>query len=382
MTIAKVGQKTVPIEVQVIGNVEAYSTIGVKSQVGGSLIQVGFKEGESVKKGALLFVIDPRPFEASVSQAKATLARDQAQAGLARANLARDTAQWKYAESQTGRYAKLKEEGVVPADQAEQMRSDSDAKHEAVRADEASIESAKAAIDADQAMLDTANVNLSYTTIRSPVDGRTGNVNLKLGNLVKANDTDLVTINEVRPIYVTFSVPEVQLSAIKQRMTQGQLAVFAEPQGAAVGEPVRLQGKLTFLDNTVDPSTGTIKLKGTFANEDGRLWPGQFVRVTLRLANVTDALVVPTQAVQSGQEGSYVYVVKTDMSVESRPVTPGMRVDQEMVIDKGLSVGEQVVTEGQLRLAPGMRVTLRGPGGGPGAPGGTGGRRRPPPTGS
>jgi membrane fusion protein, multidrug efflux system len=362
--ITKVIQKTVPVEIQVIGNVEALSTIGVKSQVGGLLTKVFFKEGESVKKDSLLFTIDTRPFEAQVSQAKATLSRDTAQLSLAKANLARDIAQQRYAEAQTGRYAKLLQEGVTSKEQAEQMRTDADAKAEAVKADEAMIESAKAAIEADQASLENANVQLSYTAIRSPIDGRTGNLNIKLGNLVKANDTDLVAINEVKPIYVTFSVPEAQLATIKQHMARGKLSVVAVPQAGTGEADGPEKGVLTFLDNSVDPTTGTIKLKGTFANEDGRLWPGQFIRVTLRLASLPDAMIVPTQAVQTGQDGQFVYVVKDDMTVDARPVTTGMRVDQDMVIDKGLQPGESIVTEGQLRLAPGMKVQMRQPGGG------------------
>ncbi|MGI8745617.1 MAG: efflux RND transporter periplasmic adaptor subunit [Bryobacteraceae bacterium] len=361
--MTKVVQKTVPIELQIIGNVEAYSTIGVKSQVGGQLTQVFFKEGDSVTKNSMLFAIDKRPFEAQVGQAKANLARDRAQLSLAQANMARDISQQRYAEAQTGRYAKLLQEGVTSKEQAEQMRTDADAKAQAVKADEAAIESAKASVQADQASLENAEVQLSYTAIRSPIDGRTGNLAIKQGNLIKANDIDLVTINQVKPIYVTFSVPEAQLATIKQHMGNRKLTVVAVPQDLSQTENVGERGVLTFLDNSVDSSTGTIKLKGTFTNQDGKLWPGQFVRVTLRLATLADALVVPTQAVQTGQEGQFVYVVKDDMSVEARPVVPGMRVDQDMVIDKGLRPGESIVTEGQLRLAPGMKVQTRQPGG-------------------
>lgn len=362
--MAKVVQKTVPVEIQVIGNVEAFSTIGVKSQVGGQLTGVFFKEGDFVRKNSLLFTIDKRPYEAQVSQAKANLARDTAQLSLAQANLARDASQQRYAEAQGARYDKLLQEGVMSKEQTEQVRTDADAKKEAVKADQAAIESARASLQADQAMLDNANVQLSYTSIRSPIDGRTGNLAIKEGNLVKANDIDLVTINQVKPIYVTFSVPEAQLSTIKQRMAQGKLTVAAVPQGMAETAEAAEHGVLTFMDNSVDQTTGTIKLKGTFSNENGKLWPGQFIRVTLRLDTLPDALVVPTQAVQNGQDGQFVYVVKDDMSVEARPVTTGMRVDQDMVIEKGLRPGESIVTEGQLRLAPGMHVQTRQPGGG------------------
>ena len=188
------------------------------------------------------------------------------------------------------------------------------------------------------------------------MDGRTGNLIIKEGSLVTANVTDLITINQVQPVYVTFAVPESRLGAVKQYMALAKLPVMAEPQDQSVRET----GVLTFVDNTVDPGTGTIKLKGTFANADRKLWPGQFVRVTLRLANQNAALVVPSQAVQTGQEGLFVYVVKPDQTVEARPVTTGSRADQDMVIERGLQAGETVVTEGQLRLAPGMRVRVRG----------------------
>lgn len=361
--MAKVVQKTVPVDIQIIGNVEAFTTIGVKSQVGGQLMQVFFKEGDSVRKNSLLFTIDKRPYEAQVSQVKANLARDTAQLSLAQANMARDLSQQRYAEAQAARYDKLLQEGVMSKEQTEQVRTDADAKREAVKADQAAIDSARASLQADQAMLDNANVQLSYTSIRSPIDGRTGNLAIKQGNLIKANDIDLVTINQVKPIYVTFSVPEAQLTGIKQRMAKGKLTVAAVPQGTAEAAEEAEHGVLTFMDNSVDQTTGTIKLKGTFSNNDGKLWPGQFIKVTLRLNTLPDALVVPTQAVQTGQDGQFVYVIKDDMSVDARPVTTGMRVDQEMVIEKGLRAGESIVTEGQLRLAPGMKVQTRQPGG-------------------
>jgi multidrug efflux system membrane fusion protein len=197
---------------------------------------------------------------------------------------------------------------------------------------------------------------LGYTEIRSPIDGRTGNLNVKLGNVVTANTMDLMTINEVSPIYVTFSVPEAQLRTVKKYMAVGKLPVFATPQDDDAGKEA---GLLTFVDNAVDPGTGTIKLKGTFQNADRKLWPGEFVRVVLRLTTQSNALVVPNQAVQTGQQGEFVFVVKKDRTVESRPVTTGIRVDQDLVVDQGLEFGETVVTDGQLRLSPGARVSVR-----------------------
>jgi multidrug efflux system membrane fusion protein len=356
VTVAKASQKNVPVEIQVIGNVEAYSTITVKAQVGGQLVDVHFHEGDYVKKGDLLFEIDKRPLEAAVNQAVANSARDQASLGQAKANLQRDTAQARYAVAQADRYAELAKGGIISKDQAEQLRANADAVSNAVEADKAAIQSAEAAIGSSKAMVENARVQLGYTEIRSPIDGRTGNLTVKQGNVVTANNMDLMTINQVEPIYVTFAVPESQLPAIKRYMAQGKLPVRAQPQDAQESEET---GVLTFVDNTVDTTTGTIKLKGTFSNTDHKLWPGQFVRVTLRLTTQQNAVVVPNEAIQTGQNGSYVYVVKEDHTVESRPVTTGARVEQDMVVDSGLEPGETVVTEGQLRLAPGSKVVIR-----------------------
>jgi membrane fusion protein, multidrug efflux system len=356
VVVAMVSQRDVPINVDVIGNVEAYSTITVKAQVGGELTKVSFHEGDPVKKGDLLFTIDSRPFEAQLSQAQANLARDTASLTQAQANLARDTANEKYAQDQSGRYRQLFEQGVVSREQTDQMRSSADALSQTVLADKAAIESARAQIVASKAAVETATVQLSYTAIRSPIDGRTGNIAVKQGNVVAANTSDLMTITEVQPIYVTFSVPEAQLTDIKRYMGQGQLPVHAAPQADAANPE---SGVLTFVDNSVDATTGTIKLKGTFQNAANRLWPGEFVRVTLGLTTRPHATVVPNQAVQTGQDGQFVYVVKQDRTVEVRPVVAGTRVDQELVIDRGLSPGETVVTEGQLRLTPGSHVQVQ-----------------------
>ncbi len=364
--VAMVSQKDVPINIDVIGNVEAYSTITVKAQVGGELTKVSFREGDYVKQGDLLFTVDQRPLQGQLNQAQANLARDKASLSQAEANLARDVANEKYAQDQAARYQKLFDQGVVSREQADQMRSSADALSQTVLADKAAIDSAKAQIVASTSAVSNATVQLGYTQIRSPIDGRTGNIAVKQGNIIAANTTDLMTITEVRPIYVTFSVPEAQLSDIKRYMAQGQLHVNAMPQED--GSNLE-SGVLTFVDNTVDATTGTIKLKGTFQNEDNKLWPGQFVRVSLRLTTRPNAVVVPNQAVQTGQDGQFVYVVKEDKTVEMRPVVTSTRVDQELVIDRGLEPGETVVTEGQLRLTPNSRVQIQGaPGGGRGRP--------------
>lgn len=373
VVVTTVTQKDVPIDIQVIGNVEAYSTITVKAQAGGELTKVYFHEGDYVKKGDQLFTIDQRPFQAQLSQAEANLARDVAALSQAQANLARDLAQEKYAQTQASRIDELFKAGVMSKEQTDQTRSSADALAQAVNADKAAIESAKAQIGAANAAIDNAKVQLGYTTIRSPIDGRTGNLMVKQGNIVAMNTTDLITIAEVQPIYVTFSVPEANLADVKKYMAAGKLPVTVTPQDDASKKET---GVLTFVDNTVDSTTGTIKLKGTFPNTDRALWPGQFVRVALRLTTRPDAVILPNQAVQTGQEGQFVYVVKADKTVEFRPVVTGARIDQDLVIEKGVQPGETVVTEGQLRLAPGSRIMLRderGP-----RPGG--GRRNRPPT--
>ena len=367
--VATVGEKTVPINIDVIGNVEAYSTISVKAQIGGQLTGVSFHEGDFVKKNDLLFTIDPRPYEAQLNQAEANLARDTAALSQAQANLARDMANEKYMQAEAGRYQKLADQGIISRDQRDQIAANADALSQSVLADRAAIESAKAQIGASKAAIENVKVQLSYTKIVSPIDGRTGNLTVKQGNIVAPNTMEMMTITELEPIYVTFSVPESQLGDIKRYMGQGKLMVMATPQD---DNTQKESGYLTFIDNSVDATTGTIKLKGTFQNADKKLWPGQFVRVTLQLTTRPNAVVVPNQAVQTGQDGQFVYVVKDDKTVEMRPVVTSTRVDQELVVDRGLQPGETIVTEGQLRLAPGSRVQVRD---GRERPGGRGGQQ-------
>jgi multidrug efflux system membrane fusion protein len=370
--VATATKRDVPVEVQVIGNVEAYSTITVKAQVGGQLTNAYFQEGDFVKKGEKLFTIDKRPLEAAYNQALANVTRDEASLGQARANEMRDQAQADFQDSQAKRYAELAKGGVMSRDQAEQLRAQADATAQAVNADRAAIQSAQAAIAASRATADNAKVQLGFTDIFSPIDGRTGNLTVKAGNVVTANNMDLMTINQIEPIYVTFAVPEAQLPAIKKYMAQGSLQVAAQPQEADASAEER--GKLTFVDNTVDTTTGTIKLKGTFPNAGRKLWPGEFVRVTLRLTTQHNAVVVPNEAIQTGQNTQFVYVVKADRTAEQRDVVPGARVGNDMVVNQGLEAGETVVTEGQLRIAPGSKVVVRdGRGGGGGGRGRRGG---------
>jgi multidrug efflux system membrane fusion protein len=374
---AKVAEKDVPVDIAAIGNVEASTTISVRSQVTGQLQQAFFQEGDFVKKGQQLFAIDRRPFEAALAQAEANVTRDKALLAQAEAQLQRDAANAEYQQLSSERQASLAGRGIISKDQAEQVRAQADATAALVKADKANIESAKAQLDAGVSAVDTARVQLGYTSIVSPVNGRTGNLAVKVGNLVTANNTELMTIAQVEPVFITFTVPAVHLGVLKQHIGRDSLLVTTAPQD---GEARTAQGRLTFVDNAVDMTTDTIKLKATFDNADRRLWPGQFSRVTLRLATVPHAMVVPSQAVQTGQDGQYAFVVKPDNTVEQRPITTGQRVDQDTVVEKGLQPGEVVVTEGQLRLEPGSRVTTDlnappGAGGGRGR-GGRGGRGR------
>ncbi len=328
VTVATVTQKTVPVQVRAIGSVEAYSTVTVKSQVDGEIERVYFKEGQDVKTDDLLFAIDARPFEAKLKQAEASLARDIAQA--------------KNAQAQADRYTKLFQDGIVSKEQYDQFHTNADALDAAVRADKAAIENAR--------------IDLGYCTVRSHIDGRTGSLMVHQGNVVKANDATLVVINQITPVYVDFSVPEQYLAEIKRHMATGILKVEAI---ITHDEQHPLQGTLTFVNNTVDSGTGTILLKGTFANSERRLWPGQFVNVVLTLAQRPNAVLVPSQAVQTGQSGQYVFVVKSDLTVDSRPVALGSSLGGETVIEQGLRPGETVVTDGQLRLVPGAKAKIQ-----------------------
>jgi len=329
VTSAKVERRNVPVEVTAIGHVEAFSTVAVKSQVGGTLLSVGFREGQNVRKGDVLFRIDPRPFEAALAQAQANLARDRAQA--------------KNAAADADRYAGLVQKDYVTREQYDQVKANAEALASTVKADEAAIENAR--------------LQLSWCTIAAPIAGRTGSLLVHPGNVVKANDDNpLVVINQIEPVYVTFAPPETALEALRRPPGGRPLAVSA----ASPADPAHpRQGELTFVDNAVNSSTGTITAKATFPNTDESLWPGQFVNVTVVLRTEADAVVVPSPAVQTGQNGSYVYVIKPDSTVESRPVSVERTQGTITVVARGLAPGEQVVTDGQLRLTPGARVEVK-----------------------
>jgi multidrug efflux system membrane fusion protein len=354
VTVATAASESVPVEIRVVGAVEPSSTVQIKSQVAGELTQANFTEGQNVEKGQLLFEIDARPYEEALRQAEANVARDRAQLNQSEATRLKDIASLKNAAADADRYTALQKEGVVSKQQADAARTSADVLKESIRADEAAIESARASMNADASAVATAKLNLGYCRIESPVSGRTGNLLVHAGNLVKVNDVALVVINRIAPIFVSFGVPEEQLSEVRARYASGsRLGVEVTPQDAA---DAPAHGVLTVVDNTVDATTGTIRLKATFPNDDGRLWPGQFVNVVLTLNTQKDATVIPSEAVQAGQQGSFVYVVKPDRTVEARVVKVGQTLERRVVIDKGLAAGERVVTDGQLLLFPGAPV--------------------------
>lgn len=326
--VAVAEQRDVPVRLRAIGTVEPYQTVAVKSQVQGELIEVRFTEGRSVKAGEVLFVIDPRPFEVALRLAQATLAKNTA--------IAKD------AQAEAARMA-----GLLGSEAAAQRESERAA---------AAADAAWAQVEADRANVDQAGLNLEYCTIRAPFDAYAGSLLAYKGAILKARETDLVTLNQVCPILVTFAVPEQLLAEIRANHAIAPLEIEALPFGDALTFE---RGLLTFIDNEVDRATGMIRLRGNFRNEGHRLWPGQFVNVVLLLRVSRGAVVLPTRAVQTGQSGRYVFVVKPDESVEMRSVAPGYESDGWTIIDEGLEAGETVVTDGHLRLEPGAKVQLK-----------------------
>ena len=332
VAVANVTKENVSVRLSAIGNVEAYSTVALKARVDGQIIEVNFKEGAPVKKGNVLFRIDPRPYEATLRQAEANALRDAA---------ARDQAR-----SQERRYQELLDKNFISKEAYAQIRTNA--------------ETASAVAKASQAALENARLNLEYCTIRSSLDGFVGKVLLQAGNLVKANDVNpLVVINQVRPIYVNFAVPEQNLPEVRKYMAEGPLEVEVLPADPAQAHP---KGRLVFVDNAVDPSTGTIRLRAQFDNNDALLWPGQFVNVSVRLYEEPDAVVIPSTAVQTGPEGQYVYVISGEMTAELRRIGVKRTDGERAIVAQGLQPGERVVTRGQLRLGPKVRVQIAAPG--------------------
>ncbi|MGH7949252.1 MAG: efflux RND transporter periplasmic adaptor subunit [Candidatus Binataceae bacterium] len=329
--VSKVTRRSIAQKIHAIGRVEAYSTVDIKAQVSGQLDKVHFEEGQFVKKGDVLFTLDPRPFDAALKQADAALTRNQAQLVQA--------------DADEKRQQFLLDQGVGSPQQFDQAH----AQAEALRAE---VASGRAAVDA-------AKLNLAYTTIRAPIDGRTGDLLVHAGNLVKANaDDPMVIVNQIKPIYVSFSVPEKDLAEIRSHLDSRKLPVEAMLPGNSQQWE---RGELSFIDNRVNPDTGTIMLKGVFTNEDERLWPGQFIDAYLTLGERPDLLVVPSQAVQTGQDGAFVFVVDKQMKAQPRTVVVGQTIDGQTVVERGIKPGETVVTDGQLRLMPGSTVTVKTP---------------------
>jgi multidrug efflux system membrane fusion protein len=327
VSVATVMRKAVPVNLTAVGNVEPYTSVSVKARVDGQILKVSFKEGDEVRLDALLFEIDPRPFQVALSQAQANLKKDQALLS--------------HAVEQEARYKDLLEKKFISPDAYDQVRTNRDAAVATVAADEAAIQSAKLSLD--------------YCTIRSPVTGYAGRILIQQGNLVKANDTNpLVTINQVVPVYVSFSVPEQNIGDIRKYQAAGDLHVRVAP-GDTAHPPIA--GKLASLDNSADPATGTIRLRAEFPNQDKALWPGQFVNVVLTLHEQPDAIVTPSTALQNGPNGQYVFIVKPDATVELREVKVARAEGDDAVIASGLAPGDKVVIAGQLRLAPGVRIT-------------------------
>ena len=326
--VSTVEQRDVPVQITAIGNVEAYQTVQIRSQVNGQIETIHFKEGQEVRQGQLLYSLDKRPFQAALEQAQGNLKRDEAQAANAKL--------------QAERYTKLEHEGVISHEQADVQRTEAN--------------SNSASVYADQAAVDAAKVQLQYTSIYAPINARAGALMMNVGNLVKANDTPfLVQLNQITPIYVTFTVPEARLAEVR-KLAERELKVEAYTKGQTTNPA---EGRLTFIDNGVDPQTATIKLKATFQNKDRRLWPGEFVDVVLKLSMMHDAITVPTKAVQSGQQGDYVYVVSKDGIADPHRITAIGTYQNLTLVKTGLRPGDTVIVDGQLRVTPNGKVVVQ-----------------------
>jgi multidrug efflux system membrane fusion protein len=331
VVVAPAIMQRTPVRLAAIGNAEPLATVGVKARVDGQIVEISFKEGQEVRKGQVLIRIDARPHESAMRQAEA--------------NALRDSAASEQARSQEKRYLELLEKNFISKEAYAQIRTNA--------------QTAEATAKASQAGLENARLNLAYCTITSPIEGFVGRALLQVGNLVKANDVlPLVVINQVKPIYVSFAVPEQSLPTIRGRMADGPLTVEAL---APASERPLAEGILVFVDNAVDPSTGTIKLRAQFDNRDAALWPGQFVNVSVRLSEQMDAILIPGRAVQTGPAGQYVYVIRPDMTAEVRKVAVD-RSAGDLAVVKGVALGEKVVTRGALRLSPGVKVQIRSEG--------------------
>jgi len=385
VTVATAVQQNVPIEVRSIGNVLSYSVVNVVPQVSGQLTKVTFTQGQAVKKGDLLFEIDPRPYQAALQQAQGNVAKDTAQVAAARANVAKDQAQVEllqatvskdvasaqYAKDEMTRYASLVKQGAVSNEQSEQMTTNAatseqqieadkkavENQKQVLNADKAAIATAQGTLEADKAVISNAQIQLGWTQIRSPLDGRTGSLNVYQGNVVQANQsTPLVTIEQVQPIYIQFTLPEQNLDQIRRAITDKTLKVEALIEGAKADN---VEGTVSFLQNTVDTTSGTVSMRAMFANSRSKLFPGQFVDVVVTMPSDGATVVVPATALQTSQQGNSIYVVQPDNSVKFISVELKRTYGNMAAIGKGLNAGDVVVTDGQLQLSPGMKVTIQ-----------------------
>jgi membrane fusion protein, multidrug efflux system len=356
VTVAVAVTQDVPVYLDQIGKCVAREVVAVQPQVSGRITQIHFTDGADVKKGDLLFTIDPRPFEVSLQQARSNLAKDLASKKQAEANLARDIAQAKHGETQAQRYAQLNKEGVVSSEQHEQMRTNADALNATVNADRAAVHNAEEAIKVDEAAIESAKLQLSYCYIRSPIDGRTGQRLVDIGNVVNPGSSNpLLVIQRLDPIYADFTISQNDLSAVQQNMARGTLRTEVRLPDAPDKTVV---GRLTFLDNAVQDATGTVNLRATIANSERRFWPGRFVNIRLVLNTLRGAVLVPAGAPQMSAQGRYVYIVKDDSTAEMRPVTVGQRQDDLVVVENGVVSGERVVVNGHLGVTPGGKVRI------------------------
>jgi membrane fusion protein, multidrug efflux system len=327
--VAQAVVQSVPLTLQAVGSVEPIESVAVKAQVGGVIVQVNFSEGQDVRSGQRLFQIDPRPFQVALQSANAQLAKDHAQ--------------WHNAEIQAKRYSDLIKKEYVTQEQFDAIQTQT--------------EMFKSAVQVDQAAVEQAKLNLSWASLVAPISGRTGSLLIKRGNVVRANDAALVVINQMRPIRVNFAIPGTQLPLVQKYAAKGTLAVHVRP--SRNGDSLEVKGRLSFFDNAVDPGTGTVTLKAEFSNEEGELWPGQFVDTELVLTVQPDALTVPASAVVTGQAGSFVYLVTKEKTVEKRTVIASRSQKNIVVIETGLKAGDMVVTDGQMRLVPGAKIDVR-----------------------
>lgn len=366
VTVTAAVMQDVPTYIDAIGKTVARETVSIQTQVAGRILQIHFTDGANVRKGDLLFTIDPRPFQASLKQAEANLSRDVALKKQAEANLAKETTQAKWGLTQVNRYKDLVEHGVVPREQYEELRANLDALNANVASARAAVRSAEEAVKVDGAAIESVKVQLSYCYIRAPIDGRAGQRLVDVGNVVNpggssnqgGNNGGMLVIERLDPIYADFTISQNDLTKVQQQMREGSLKAEVRLPDTT---DLPVVGQLTFLDNAVQTSTGTVNLRATIPNNGHTFWPGRFVNIRLILSTIPQAVLVPTGAPQMSAAGSFVYVVKPDSTAEQRPVTLGQRQGDLVVIEKGVAAGEQVVTAGQLGVTPGGKVRVEQP---------------------